>query len=384
MNQYSKIICLFILIAFYQYVLISNHSFGFEIPSYVQTNKINSLSTLQTNIMQALASQKIKWTITYTGNKKDITTLNVKKTIQNAIRSSEDFVHYNVDSYAMRILVPTVGNSSITITFAYRESIAQTKIVDDLVAKVVNDNHFDTINPDEAIKKMHDWVVLHFSYDTSLFRHTAYDGVKTGKTVCEGYSIMLYKLFKKAGFPAKIVEGYGRAQSHAWVLVKLNGNWYHIDATWDDPTPEIKGEISYLYFMLTDAQVKKSHKPATDIKYPMATQNYSDRLDDLFVKDKDNQQLYETIQGLIGNYYLSDVYTFRTAEDIRAMIQKTSPDTETIVSYRYIDGIMAKSDLRKALKLENRAASYFVDHFPRGTGTNDVIVKLTLESNTQK
>ena len=25
---------------------------------------------------------------------------------------------------------------------------------------------------------------------------------------------------------------------HAWNLVELDGKWYHLDATWDDPMPD--------------------------------------------------------------------------------------------------------------------------------------------------
>ncbi|MEI0738920.1 hypothetical protein VQ056_23700 [Paenibacillus sp. JTLBN-2024] len=46
---------------------------------------------------------------------------------------------------------------------------------------------------------------------------------------------------------------------HAWNLVLLDGKWYHLDTTWDDPAPDRKGEIGFGYYLRTDAQMKKDH-----------------------------------------------------------------------------------------------------------------------------
>lgn len=65
-------------------------------------------------------------------------------------------------------------------------------------------------------------------------------------------------------------------QSHAWNLVLLNGAWYHLDTTWDDPDPSPEGGISTLYYMRTDAQMRLDHTWTKS--YPAASTSYAQTL----------------------------------------------------------------------------------------------------------
>ncbi|MEI0738921.1 transglutaminase domain-containing protein [Paenibacillus sp. JTLBN-2024] len=63
------------------------------------------------------------------------------------------------------------------------------------------------MNDHEKIKAIHDWIVLHLKYDETLQKYTAYDGLSSGSTVCQGYSLLAYKMLKDAGITNRIVEG---------------------------------------------------------------------------------------------------------------------------------------------------------------------------------
>ena len=54
------------------------------------------------------------------------------------------------------------------------------------------------------------------------------------QAVCEGYSRALKLLLSKRGMECKILTS--ESMGHAWNAVKVNGKWYHVDATWGDPT----------------------------------------------------------------------------------------------------------------------------------------------------
>jgi transglutaminase/protease-like cytokinesis protein 3 len=51
-------------------------------------------------------------------------------------------------------------------------------------------------------------------------------------------------------------------------MVKVNGVYTLVDATWDDPvTRSSKGILSHKYFNISDKQISKTHKWDTS-KYP--------------------------------------------------------------------------------------------------------------------
>ena len=71
-------------------------------------------------------------------------------------------------------------------------------------------------------------------YKEYKIRSTAYAGWKTGKTICLGYSQMVYLLCEKAKIPCHIVVGSTSGGGyHAWNDVEISGIWFHVDATWD-------------------------------------------------------------------------------------------------------------------------------------------------------
>lgn len=115
---------------------------------------------------------------------------------------------------------------------------------------------------------------------------SAYGCLVEGKAICEGYSKAFLLLCNRAGIDCTIVTGTalsdsGESVSHMWNMVMVDGDWYHIDLTWDDPTlnPADKNYVRYDFFNLTDSEISQTH---TIIKnefydYPKAnsiTNNY--------------------------------------------------------------------------------------------------------------
>ena len=46
--------------------------------------------------------------------------------------------------------------------------------------------------------------------------------------------------------------------NHAWNLIKIDGEWYHIDVTWDDPTPDLLGRVNHVFFLISDDAIASS------------------------------------------------------------------------------------------------------------------------------
>ena len=116
----------------------------------------------------------------------------------------------------------------------------------------------------ERARSLHDFMVKHYSY-SSTSGGAATTMLLTNKGVCEAYSRVYYLLAKMAGLEAHIVLGVAGGP-HAWNMVRVNDEWYHVDVTWDDCiTPEDTREgdgvdISRRYFLINDVEMGKDHK----------------------------------------------------------------------------------------------------------------------------
>ena len=79
--------------------------------------------------------------------------------------------------------------------------------------------------------------------------------------MCDGYAKAFLTLAEKAGLTAIRVTGIaangsGSTESHAWNQVKVDGKWYNIDVTWDDPvvSGDYTGDnLRYTYFLVPDS-----------------------------------------------------------------------------------------------------------------------------------
>ena len=100
---------------------------------------------------------------------------------------------------------------------------------------------------------LHDTIVASAVYDETYkapMTHSAYGNLVLGTSVCDGYTKLFQYLLCRCGILATSLSGYS-GENHSWNAVLLDGNWYMVDLTWDDPIGQAAGEVSYTYFNLT-------------------------------------------------------------------------------------------------------------------------------------
>jgi len=100
------------------------------------------------------------------------------------------------------------------------------------------------------------------SYNYGEHHQTAYGALIEGMSVCAGYGRAYQMLLQAVGIPCLYVtgtanNGYG-VGGHAWNLVKLDGEWYYADVTWDDHDSLYFG-LDYTYFNVTYAEISTDH-----------------------------------------------------------------------------------------------------------------------------
>ncbi|MBM6926610.1 S-layer homology domain-containing protein [Pseudoflavonifractor phocaeensis] len=130
---------------------------------------------------------------------------------------------------------------------------------DEILAQVVTDGMSDY----DIAKVLHDYLVLNCAYDYDNYRqgtipsesYTAEGALLKGTAVCSGYANAYQLLMQRAGIPCEYVSGYATG-SHAWNVVEIDGQWYHVDATWDDPVPDREGYVRYDYFLKSDSYMR--------------------------------------------------------------------------------------------------------------------------------
>lgn len=91
--------------------------------------------------------------------------------------------------------------------------------------------------------------------DDDYLAFTPYGAIVNGNAVCEGYAKAFGYLLSQLGIESKCIVGKGSQELHMWNAVKINGNWYYTDISWDDS----KEYSRYDYFNITESQLKKDH-----------------------------------------------------------------------------------------------------------------------------
>ncbi|MFC5652918.1 transglutaminase domain-containing protein [Paenibacillus solisilvae] len=216
-----------------------------------------TLEELRTSLQKQIGQQADEINMDYNGDHQELSA-NFADLLKHVF-AADDYVAYIVDSYLYTIRT-WGGTARIKVTVRYRETVEQSHQVAELTGRVLPAILVHGMPETDRIKAIHDWIVLHVAYDQSLQRYTAYDAIESGKTVCQGYSLLAYRMLKEAGFQARIIEGTVDSGSHVWNLVQIGSEWYHMDVTWDDPIPDREGRVSYNYFLKSDSEMKKDHQ----------------------------------------------------------------------------------------------------------------------------
>lgn len=98
-----------------------------------------------------------------------------------------------------------------------------------LISRILENTEYDLTAQEEYEKK---------SKVTRLGKH--YDcmsnemlGLIKGKCVCRGYAGIVRDVFRSVDISVNVITGMSEHNGHAWNQIKLDGEWYNIDVTWD-------------------------------------------------------------------------------------------------------------------------------------------------------
>lgn len=124
----------------------------------------------------------------------------------------------------------------------------------------------------EKLLALHDYLMDHVAYNWEVStKHdapsnrvfNAYGALVEGDAVCQGYALAYKLLLNRVGIESILVSS--DELNHAWNLVKVGESWYHVDVTWDDPTPNANGAGRHSNFLRSDKGIwEEGHDGAWD------------------------------------------------------------------------------------------------------------------------
>lgn len=126
-------------------------------------------------------------------------------------------------------------------------------VIDSIVAGI----EADMSDLDKLIY-LHNAVVDRVTYKkTTDAMYIASGALVEKQAVCSGYAKALNVLLRRVGFETSYVSG--TSLNHGWSYVKLDGEWYHVDPTWDDTRTPVWGEVSRTNLLRNDSEFGKNH-----------------------------------------------------------------------------------------------------------------------------
>lgn len=199
--------------------------------------------------------------------------LMVSELMEEALAETEradegDYIRYQYGGYQVRYSNTEEKNGyvyKVRIIPEYYTYLAEEEWVSAEVERIIDEMDFSKRTSDyDKVTAIYDYVcenvtydVVHKNKDVQHTKTTAYAALRYNTAVCQGYSVLLYRLFREAGIDSRIITGIasrdGSSELHAWNLVCVDGSYYNVDATWDTAFG------SRDYYLKSDETFSKDH-----------------------------------------------------------------------------------------------------------------------------
>lgn len=133
------------------------------------------------------------------------------------------------------------------------------KKVDAAADKIISEL-WDGMSEYEIVKFFYDKLASEVEYNENAENlRDIYGALVEKSTVCGGYARAFSYLCSKVGIETITTLGDFNETPHMWNMVKIDGNWYHVDVTSGNATNTEFPYIRYDYFCVTDDIINKYH-----------------------------------------------------------------------------------------------------------------------------
>ena len=244
----------------YQYEFIQNTD------SFKPQNKQDLLNIYYTILNSGLTDFTFYCEDKYKDCINDVIDISNDKTLVSHINN---FVHAYNGFKSIKTEYDKLGRVDIHITHTY----SQEKIdeINKKVEEIEKEIYQPEMTDEEKIKAVHDYIINNSKYDSERAddqiakydSDTAYGNLIQGYGICGGYTDSMKIFLDRLNIPNYKIA----SENHVWNLVYINGDWYHLDLTWDDPVSQNgKDILEYNFFLITTEELEslKTNQHAFD------------------------------------------------------------------------------------------------------------------------
>ena len=164
-------------------------------------------------------------------------------------------------TYNFRFYVMDTAANVYYLRLSFNIGVSDSKYpsVDSIVQSAVAECNSKTDGSEYAKALwLHDWLLDQLEYDNTLKWSSAESALTRKLGTCQSYESAYAKLLTAAGIENS--ETRDTYDGHTWNAMKLDGQWYQTDCTWDDSSDNwYSFDQRHLYFGLTDELMAIAH-----------------------------------------------------------------------------------------------------------------------------
>ena len=208
--------------------------------------------------------EKVKTAILEGKTKVDITSMEIRvdKYQLYKLRYFSPYLSNGID---MELLRNPVTNCYTNIIITNPMSLKETReyfsevesSVDEIVSLVPAG-----MSEEETALFFHDYFGCEYEYDYENLKNDTLpdDSFRSGGLfmkkigVCQAYAYAYMYIMEKLGIECYVTSS--DEMGHAWNIINIDGSYYHVDVTWDDPVADRLGLVNHKYFLLSDTAIK--------------------------------------------------------------------------------------------------------------------------------
>lgn len=243
-----------------EYYRPNNYSYVQITDNFIAKDEKHLLNIYYTIINSGIDSFTFRCDKEYVNCLDDVDSLSNSQSVLSNINS---FVHpYNSFS-SVETQYDTLGKVVLKINKAYSEE--EITAVNNEIKKVIDSKNASIIDTRDLIKTFHDYIINNTKYDSNRSDRKivnyksdiAYGPLIEGYGLCGGYTdamALFLDYYKIPNF--KVIS-----ENHIWNAVRVDGKWYHLDLTWDDPISKSgKDILEYTFFLIKTEKLLQLEK----------------------------------------------------------------------------------------------------------------------------